>query len=131
MPNANIYLPPVQVIPGSLLITAISQSYPMQVTFVDSDLNTYIAGQLIRLFIPKAFGMQQANGLTGKILNVDDVGFVFSLDINSTNFDVFSVPTTLPRVERPASLSPAGSRNLQYSNSTNKVAFQNLNNIGN
>ncbi len=131
MPNANVYLPPTKVIPGSLLITAISQSYPMRVGFVDSELNTYREGQLIKLFIPKSFGMQQADGLQGKILTVDNVSFIFYLDIDSTYFDIFSVPSTLPQVTRPASLSPAGSRNLQYDNNSSKVAFQNLNNTGN
>jgi len=131
MPNANTYLPPVTVIPGTLLITAISQSFPMQVTFTNADTNTYREGQLIRLFIPQAFGMQQANGLVGQIILVDNVSFIFYLDIDSTYFDIFSVPTTLPKVSRPASLSPAGSRNLTYDNNSNQVAFQNLNNIGN
>ena len=129
--NANTYLPPTVVIPGTLLITAISQAFPMAVTFTNNSSNTYIAGMLVRLFIPVTYGMQQANGLVGEILSVDDISFIFLLNINSTNFDSFSVPSTNPIVERPASMNPAGSRNLNYSNSTNQVAFQNLNDLGN
>lgn len=222
--NANTYLPPATVIPGDLLITAISQSYPMQVTFINSSENTYISGQNVRLVIPTVYGMQQANGLTGTILSVDDVNFIFSLDIDSTNFDPFWYPGTfvfsnVPQVVKfnqgsiyminlvglpstasvvpgtvnvglkgnfytdpgldgilvgsiggagtinysngfiqvntfnaglsngtifgfsytisflgniqPASMCPSGSKNLQYSNLSGQVAFQNLNNIGN
>jgi len=222
--NANTYLPPATVIPGDLLITAISQSYPMEVTFIDSTVNTYIVGQNVRLVIPNVYGMQQANGLTGTIIAIDDVSFIFSLDIDSTNFDPFWYPGTyvfsdVPKVVKfnqgsiyminlvglpntasvipgtlsvglkgnfytdpaldgvlvgsaggsgtidysngyiqvspfnpglsngtifafdyeidfgnkiqPASMCPSGSRNLQYSNQSGQVAFQNLENRGN
>lgn len=127
--NANTYLPGTQVIPGALLITAITKAYPMVVTITDSDGNTYIAGQNVRLDIPVAYGMQQANGLIGTILSIS--GDDFSLDINSSTFDTFAIPAANIYIIKPASLSPAGSRNLQYSNATSKVAFQNLNNEGN
>lgn len=129
--NANTYLPPVVVIPGALLITAINRNYPMAVSFTNTSANTYIPGMLVKLFIPPSYGMRQADGLIGEILSIDNVSYIFYLNINSTYFDAFSIPTPGPFVEMPASMSPAGSRNLQYGNGTNKVAFQNLNNIGN
>jgi hypothetical protein len=129
--NANTYLPPVVVIPGALVITAITNAFPMAVSFTNTLANTYIPGMLVRMFIPKNYGMQQANGLTLQILSVDDVNYIFTLNIDSTNFDLFIVPTPGPTVEQPATMSPAGSMNLSYSNSTNQVAFQNLNNVGN
>lgn len=129
MPNQ--YLQGVVTIPSSLLITAITRSYPMVITVEIGDEsvadNTYIAGMCVKFFIPKSYGMQQANGLTGTITAIN--GSDFTIDLNSTYFDVFSVP--IGNVEKPASISPNGSRNLQYSNSTNKVPFQSLNNIGN
>lgn len=127
--NANTYLPPVLVIPGALLITAITRSYPMVVSIVDSEVNTYIAGQNVLLTVPPSYGMTQANGLFGTILSIS--GTDFSLDLDSSGFDAFVVPGAGVTIERPASLSPYGSRNLQYNNGTNKVAFQNLNNVGN
>lgn len=129
--DANTYLAPTQVIPGALLITAISKAYPMAITFTDSPGNTYRVNQLVRLNIPVTYGMQQANGLTGQIVSIDDDNFILYININSTNFDTFSVPGDGITIERPASLSPAGSRNLNYNNNTNFVAFQNLNNQGN
>src|SRR3990167_6463173 len=127
--DANTYLPGTLVIPGSLLITAITRAYPMVVTITDSTVNTYIVGQLVRLDIPVTYGMQQADGLIGQITVIS--GTDFSLSINSSGFDAFVVPGAGTTIARPASLSPAGSRNLEYNNSTRQVAFQNLNNIGN
>jgi hypothetical protein len=131
----NQYLPGVITIPSTLLITAITQSYPMVVSVEvgndSSEANTYIVGMCVRLFIPKSYGMFQANGLTGTILSIVDSSFY--IDIDSTNFDAFSVPNepVAALMQIPASLSPNGSRNLEYNNSTNKVPFQSLNNIGN
>lgn len=126
---ANQYLPGVIQIPSTLLITNINQSYPMTVTFTvpDNSYNSYIPNQLVRLTVPKTWGMYQANGLVGKILSVNSTTMV--LDINSTYFDAFVDGSSTS--ETPASLAPAGSRNLEYSNSTNQVPFQSLNNIGN
>ena len=92
-----------------------------------TEANTYIAGQLVSLFVPYVYGMFQANGLQGVIIS--NVGSNITLDIDSRNFDVFSVPNG--NTEQPASMAPAGSRNLQLNNLTRQVPFQSLNNIGN
>jgi hypothetical protein len=89
--------------------------------------NTYIEGQVVRLFIPYPYGMFQANNLQGKILS--NVGSVITLDIDSRGFDEFTVPAAGQL--QPASMAPAGSRNLEFSNETRKVPFQSLNNRGN
>lgn len=119
----NIFLRPSPVVPGMLLISAISNSNPMVVTIVDSIYNTYVAGQLVCLTVPPQYGMFQANELTAKIIAID--GDDFSLNVNSTNFDVFSIPgDSLPPPSRPASLAPAGSRN---SYETRQTPFHSLN----
>ncbi len=126
--NSNTYLPPVIAIPSALEITAITRAFPMVVTTTaNSDqTNTYIAGQLVRLNIPRSFGMWQANGLTGQITKV--TGADLSLNIDSTLFDAFLVPSG---AEQVANLSPSGSRNLQFSNNTTFIGFQSLDNNGN
>jgi hypothetical protein len=128
---ANQYLPPVITIPSSLLITSITQSAPMVITVsignTSTEANTYIVGMAIRLFVPKTYGMYQANNLVGTIIQINSSNFTLNLD--STFFDPFSIP--MGNVETPASISSYGSRNLQYNNSTELVAFQSLNNIGN
>ncbi len=127
--NSNVYLPGVIQIPSALTITAITQAYPMVITFsvnAVTESDTYIPGQLVRLNIPYGYGMQQAAGMTALILDTSPT--TLSVNINSTNYDPFSVPST---GTMPASLSPAGSQNLPFNNSTNQIAFQSLNNIGN
>ncbi len=130
MPNANTYLVGTIQIPSSLLITGITNSFPMVVTVsvdVFTASNTYIVGQLVKLLIPNPYRMIQADGLQGQILAIN--GLQVSLDIDSRQFDTFVTPSG--NVEQPASLSPAGSRNLQYSNNTGQVPFQSLNDRGN
>lgn len=125
----NVYLPGVIQIPSSLLITAATRSYPMEITFSvpATGSNTYVVNQAVRLNIPYTWGMFQANGLIAKILYVDST--TMKLDIDSRAFDVFVDGSATK--ETPASLSPAGSRNLEYGNGTDQVPFQSLNNIGN
>lgn len=119
----------VITIPIALLIEAITQSYPMVVTIGAS--NTYVVNQCVRFNIPPVYGMQQANGLTGAILSIS--GLNFSIDIDSTLFDIFAIPnpSTFPVPTEPATLAPAGSRNLEFNNFTGFEPFQSLNNIGN
>ncbi len=128
--DANVYLPGVIAIPSSLTITNITKAVQMIVTVSVnsvSESNTYIIGQLVRLTVPITYGMFQADGMTGKIV---DIGVnTLTLNINSTNFDTFSVPSSA--LGKPASLAPSGSQNLEYNNGTNQVGFQSLNNIGN
>jgi len=130
MPNQ--YLPPVITIPSSLNITAIKQSLFMQITLslgnTVSEANTYIVGMAVRLFIPRPYGMFQANNLVGTITAIN--GLNFTLDLDSSQFDAFVIPSG--NVEQPATIAPAGSRNYQYTNGSSlAVPFQSLNNIGN
>jgi len=129
----NQYLPGVNTIPNSLVITDITKSMPMVVTTTlvntapNPRVNTYKVGMNVKLYVPRTYGMYQANGLVGNIIGLN--GNVFTLSLDSTFFDTFSIPITT--VESPASLSPYGSKNLEFDNSTNEVPFQSLNNIGN
>lgn len=112
-----------------VLITDITRSFPMTITFTvpATGSNTYVPGQLVRLTVPKTWGMFQANGLTARILAV--AATMMSVNIDSTHFDAFIDGSGGP--ETPASLVPAGSQNLEFSNATDQVGFQSLNNQGN
>lgn len=129
MPNQ--YLKPVIQIPSTLNIIAITQSSPMIITVEignsTTEANTYIIGMAVKLFVPQTYKMYQANNLIGTITNIN--GSNFTLNIDSSQFDPFVIPAG--NVEIPATLTPYGSRNLQYNNFTNNVPFQSLNNIGN
>lgn len=128
---ANQYLAPVIQIPSSLAITSISQSSPMVIGVAiqnpTTEANTYIVGMAVRLFVPVTYGMYQANNLVGTIISISGINFTLNLD--SSLFDPFVVPSG--NVEQPATIAPAGSRNLQYNNQTDQVPFQSFNNIGN
>lgn len=126
---ANQFLPGVIQTPSTLLITAITRSFPMIVTFTvpSTGANTYIPGQLVRFQIPRNWGMQEINERSLEILAVDST--TMAIKIDSTNFDAFVNGSATKY--GPASLSPAGSRNLQYNNTTEEVPFQSLNNQGN
>src|ERR1700677_3923644 len=125
----NTYLPGVIQIPSMFLITGMTQSFPLSITFTvpTTGANTYIPGQVVRLTVPRTWGMYQASGLTASILSINST--TMTVDIDSTNFDPFVDGSSGP--DTPASLAPAGSRNLQYNNFTMQVPFQSLNNIGN
>lgn len=126
--SANVYLPPSPVVPGFLLITAITQTNPMIVTVVDSIYNTYIIGQLVHLNVPQDYGMVEADQKTGEIIAIDNLNF--TLNINAQNFSAFVLPnpSATPPPRQPASLAPAGSRNI-YNNIV--VPFHSLGNQGN
>lgn len=124
----NTFLPSSPVVPGMLLITNITTANPMVVTITNSIYNTYIVGMLVCLTVPPQYGMIQANELIGEITNIS--GTNFTLNINASNFDAFSIPPpSIPPPSRPASLSPAGARNIYNSD---VEAFHSLNgNTGN
>ncbi len=129
--NANTYLAGTITTPSTLLITGISQSNPMSVTTTFDPVtavNTYIAGMLVKLIVPKSYGMYQANGLIGKVMDV--MGPVFLLSIDATSFDAFITPPSM--AERPASLTPYGINNVEYNNTNlTNLPFKSLNNRGN
>jgi len=90
--------------------------------------DNYIVGMSVKLTVPVAYKMFQADGVVGTILEISDSDFY--LDIDSRSFDVFvNNPGSI--ATQPASLAPAGSRNYQYNNDSRKVPFQSLNNQGN
>lgn len=122
--NANTYLAPVITEPISLLITNITRSYPAVVTV--NKANSYVVNQLVHFTIPDSYGMFQMNQLTAQILAIN--GLDMSVDVDSTQFDTFTIPGAGVTIARPASLSPAGSRNLY---NIQQVPFHSLNNQGN
>lgn len=122
--NANAYLSPSPVIPMFLIITAITNANPMVVTTTTA--NNYVVGQLVYLSVPRTYGMFQANQLTGQITAIDPTNLIFTLNINASNFDVFSIPA--PGKEMPATMSPAGSRNIY---NVTSVPFHSQGNSGN
>lgn len=127
----NLYLPPVITTPSSLEITSISQSFPAVITVeianTSTEANTYQSGQLIRITIPFPFGMQQMANKTAQIVGVN--GLDISVDVDSTNFDPFVIPSSTG--EASPTIAPSGSRNVEFNNNTGEIPFKSLNNVGN
>ena len=128
----NQYLPGTITVPTTLLVTNITKANPMVVTVSAGSssafLNNYHVGMAVRFTVPIAYGMFQVDGMVGTITAIS--GSDFTVDIDSTTFDSFvNSPSSIDN--QPASISPAGSRNYQYNNTSQKVPFQSYNNQGN
>lgn len=124
----NAFLAPVLTVPGRLLISAITNTFPMVVTIIDSSLNTYAAGMSVHFTIPNSYKMIQLDQKTGNILLIDNLDF--HIDIDARNFDAFvdADPMDFPTPAQPASLAAAGSQNIY---NVTVAPFRSLNNTGN
>lgn len=74
------------------VIASITQSFPMVITTVNN--HGYVAGVEVKFQIPQEFGMTQLNNLRGQV--TDLTSNTLTINIDSTNFDVFSYPSPLP-----------------------------------
>jgi len=74
--------------PANNSITAISQESNAVISL--SETNDLTAGQVVRINVPKTYGMIQINEKLGNILSVTSSSI--TVDIDSTHFDAFSVP---------------------------------------
>jgi hypothetical protein len=88
--------------PAMRIISAITNANPALVTTSFNHL--YLTGSIVRLDIPLGFGMQQANQKFGPITVVSPT--TFTIDIDTTLFDTFSVATTFPNNEQYAQAVP-------------------------
>ena len=105
-------------------ILSITQSNPALVTttldgIVPGD-HQYLTGLIVRLFIPDGFGMVQANQLYGPITVTSSS--TFTIPIDTTNFDAFSVPAYNPgHFGTPAQTIPIGEVNEILTEATQNV----------
>lgn len=91
MPGDFPYINPIFQ-PAMRIISAISQSNPVSVTTSFNHL--YISGNIVRLDIPKVFGMPQMNGVYGPIIVTSPT--TFTMPIDSTNYQAFVIPDPAP-----------------------------------
>lgn len=73
-------------------ISAITNANPAAIT-TTTDHN-YGDGDIVRLLIPKAYGMVQADKLTGQVTVTGSD--TFEINIDTTNFDTFAVAGPIP-----------------------------------
>jgi hypothetical protein len=86
-------------------IVAITNAFPLQVT--TSFAHSYLSGLIVRIKIPQYFGMEILNDVQGSILVTGST--TFTMNIDSTNFDPFVVPSPQPgSIYTPAQVVPVG-----------------------
>lgn len=91
--------------PAARLIDSITNANPAVVTTTFP--HQYKTGTIVRLDIPPADGMQQANQLTGQIVVLSPT--TFSISIDTTLFQPFSIPAVYaPPVPICAFVVPVG-----------------------
>jgi len=103
--------------PAMRVIANITNAFPAVVTTTIN--NQYISGTIVRLIVPTGFGMTQANQLTGSILVLTPT--TFAVDIDTTTFDVFTLPSSFPPGYNDAQVIPIGEDNDILTAATNNV----------
>lgn len=106
-------------------VLSISQAEKALITTTYDGVNPgnhdYETGLIIRLYIPKGFGMVQAHGLKGSITVINNTQF--TVDINTLEFDPFVIPAYIPGFigGTPAQSVPIGQINEILTMATQNV----------
>jgi hypothetical protein len=104
----NYYANPNPIFqPAMRLIAAITQSNPAIVTTTFN--HQYLSGTVVRLDIPAACGMIQANQLTGAICVITPN--TFAINIDTTLFQAFVLPSFNKNMNSAAQCVPIGEIN--------------------
>ena len=103
--------------PAMRIIEAITNANPASVTTTFN--HQYITGTIVRLNVPTGFGMVQANQLYGPIVVTGDTDF--TIDIDTTFFDVFFISVTFPQSYQSATVVPIGEVSSMLSAATQNV----------
>ena len=103
--------------PAMRIIVSITNSFPAIVT--TSFAHNYETGDIIRLNIPRGYGMEQANQLKGKIMVTGNT--TFEIEIDTTTFDPFSIPIVFPVDQQYPQCTPVGEINSKLTGATRNV----------
>lgn len=99
-------------------ISAITNANPAAITTTTN--HDYEDGDIVRLLIPSGFGMTQADKLKGKITVTG--AQTFTIDIDTTTFDAFAVPSPVPwYINATAQSIPVGEISANLSGATQNV----------
>jgi len=103
--------------PAMRIISAVTKANPASVTTTFN--HQYLTGAIVRLNIPTGFGMVQANQLYAPIIVTGNT--TFTIDINTTQFDVFAAATSYPHNRQSASVTPVGEISSMLSSAVQNV----------
>jgi len=106
--------------PAVINILSISNTNPAVVVTtydgITAAANDYINGLIVRIVVPEWFGMQQINDRKGIITIISPTSF--SITIDATNFDSFSIPSLNPgNLQNAAQVIPVGEVTSQVTGS--------------
>lgn len=90
--------------PAMRIISSINNGNPTAIT--TSFDHNYVSGEIVRIVIPSIFGISQINGQTGTITVTGST--TFTINIDSTTFDLFSAPSPLPSAYTCPQVIPIG-----------------------
>ncbi len=93
--------------PAMRIVTYITNSSPALIT--TSFAHGYQSGLIVRIDIPLGFGMQQINQKVGEIVVITDD--TFTINIDTTHFDIFSTPNDYPQNAQLAQVVPIAEDN--------------------
>ena len=93
--------------PAMRIVTAITNGFPASIT--TSFAHGYASGLIIRIVVPLGFGMEEINTLFGDIVVTSPTTFL--IDIDTTYFNTFVVPTNPPASLQSAQCIPFGEIN--------------------
>ena len=99
------------------IVSAISQATQAQITTTFN--HQYRSGEIVRLVIPLGFGMQQINQMYAPITVTGLT--TFTMPIDSTKFDAFSVASTFPDNQQYAQVVPIAEIASQLEGATQNV----------
>lgn len=105
--------------PAMRIITALTNANPASVT--TSFDHDYLSGLIVRLHIPKGYGMLQAHQLVGTITVTGTT--TFTIDIDTAQFDSFTTPSGDPwYINSYAQVVPVGEVNSSLLQATRNVS---------
>ncbi len=110
--------------PSMYVVTAITNAFPLQVTTSTDGVNPaphhYQNGLIVRIDIPRGFGMQQINQQFAPITVNSPTTFLMPID--STNFDTFSTPSQPYLAEQYVMSVPIGEISANLNSAVQNVA---------
>jgi len=95
-------------VPGYNSIVAMTATNPLVISL--SEFNVYSVGQVVRIRVPSAYGMQQANNLVSTITAVTANTITLG-NVNASSFSAFALPAggNTWSASSPAQVIPVGS----------------------
>lgn len=103
--------------PSMRIISAITNANPAIITTTFN--HNFVTGTVVRLHIPAGYGITKANKLFGSIIVTGDT--TFTVDIDTSSFDVYTTPSTFPENKQYAQVVPIGEINSTLKASTENV----------